>query len=365
MLGKVFPYAKRLSAICQALQLELCCSLSHLLRPFFSFLMLQLQLPLQFQFPVAEWQTTTTTICNNLWKLCSQARRKQNRVESSPTGAEVDWFWAVVIAAVTVWLRNWRQVNNCEAVQMCTVINQTNLRISQRRKELQLFNPHRLTVKGHPRCDTCCRRGQKILLHLSPKLQQLCLINPYSLQRVFHNTRKIKVHGINFYDKLIKHKFRTLRARDRVELDCVWRKNMTTLRAFSRHFKIWAMRLAQIPLQVPLRVPVPVPITCHTHVRLLFTRHSFSSIVLFPQLAELVAKRLCIFVIEAVLILHWETFFLNLLGVPISIAWVALCWALLPSRLAASAAVIHQKCLFFWSSGFTCVCGTEVANMFT
>lgn len=49
------------------------------------------------------------------------------------------------------------------------------------------------------------------------------------------------------------------------------------------------------PVLGDLPVPVPVPITCHTHVRLLFTRHSFSSTVLFR-----VAKGLCIFVIEAI-----------------------------------------------------------------
>lgn len=50
-----------------------------------------------------------------------------------------------------------------------------------------------------------------------------------------------------------------------------------------------------LPVPAPVPVPVPVPLTCHTHVRLLFTRHSFSSTVLFR-----VANGLCISVIEAI-----------------------------------------------------------------
>lgn len=132
-------------------------NLSHLLRPVYSFIMLQLQLSLQFQFQVhvREWQTRRQRQFATIYENYA-VRRDAARIE-------VEWLWAVVIAAVTVWLRNWRQANNCErqCSAVYTVINQTNLRISQERRELRLFTPLPLAVvlSAHPRCDTCCKRG--------------------------------------------------------------------------------------------------------------------------------------------------------------------------------------------------------------
>lgn len=88
---------------------------------------------------------------------------------------------------------------------MYTVINQTNLRISQERENCD-FLPH--SQSQPTRVATRVAKEEQNLATFIAEAAAARADQP--LQRT---AQKIKVHGINFYDKLIKHKLRTLRAR--------------------------------------------------------------------------------------------------------------------------------------------------------
>lgn len=288
-----------------------------------SHLLCNATVPVQFHLAVplsrltGNWQVTTT-ICNNLWNFCTRARQFPNRSEAEKRQESKDSksricfgfgfgflcaLLIVAIGAVTLWLRNW-------CVYFVTRTSFSINQISQKRR--QLF------FSGHPWRDTC-RIHPKSL----PQIATFIAQHANRQCQCWTTLKKIQtsvVQGINFYDKLIKHKFRTLK----IEIWPLWERLAGTSKA-----KAAAILLSSCAWRAVATAPVPGPSPTHvSRTRAYYLHAIISFFSSFLWLHSIVLTR------------YWfcdaATAFFVCLETPCG--WRRFCF-----RLASVSVVIHQK----------------------